>query len=109
MEEALSKCINSFNQKGLWKGINIIGTSLSITHSLFVDDTLLFGSSTYQEAQSMKKAIDLYTQVSSQCINATKSKINVFITSQFSSQRIICLLGLIIYLLLILVFPFLWD
>jgi hypothetical protein len=93
MAEALSRLINSFNQKGLWKGINIIGTSLSITHSLFADDTLLFGSSTYQEAQSMKKAIDLYTQVSGQCINATKSKIYVFNTSQLVSQRIIHLLG----------------
>lgn len=93
MAEALSRLINSFNQKGLWKGINIIGTSLSVTHSLFADDTLLFGSSTYQEAQSMKKAIDLYTQVSGQCINATKSKIYVFNTSQLVSLRIICLLG----------------
>ena len=93
MAEALSRLINSFNKKWLWKGINIIGTSLSITHSLFVDDTLLFGSSTYQEAQSMKKAIDLYTQVLGQCINATKSKIYVFNTSQLVTQRIIHLLG----------------
>jgi hypothetical protein len=50
MEQAFRRLINSFNQKGLWKGINIMGTSLPITHSLFVDDTLLFGSSTYQEA-----------------------------------------------------------
>ena len=93
MVEAQNILINSFNKKGLWKGINIVGASLSITHSLFVDDTLLFGSSTYQEAQSMKKFIDLYTQVSGQCINATKSKIYVFNTSQLVSQRIIYLLS----------------
>ena len=66
---------------------------MSITHSLFVDYTLLFGSSTYQEAKSMKKTIDLYTQVLGQCINATKSKFCGVNTPHLVTQRIICLLG----------------
>jgi hypothetical protein len=41
----------------------------------------------------MKKAIDLYTQFSGQCVNATKSKIYVFNTSKLVTQRIILLLG----------------
>ena len=74
MAEAFSRTIRHYHILGKWKGENIIGTSISITHSLFADDTLLFGFSSLQEARSIKHVRDLYTTVSGQQISIPKLK-----------------------------------
>ena len=38
-------------------------TSITVTHSLFADDTLLFGTSNVKEANHIKYALDLYSKV----------------------------------------------
>ena len=64
MVEAFSRTIRHYHLLGKWKGANITGTSLSITHSLFVDDTLLFGISQVLETRQIKNILELYSDVS---------------------------------------------
>ena len=45
MAEAFCRAISHQHMLNKWKGALISGTNISITHSLFVDDTLLFGLS----------------------------------------------------------------
>lgn len=54
MVEALSTSIQAKHSLGLLKGVQILVTSILNTHSLFVDDTLLFGETSIQEAKSVK-------------------------------------------------------
>lgn len=68
-------------KKGLWQGPKIAGTSISITHSLFEDGTLLFGRAVVQEAKQLKQILDLYTSVSGQKNNAQKSKVFILNTN----------------------------
>ena len=64
MAEAFSRTIRHYHLLGKWKGENITGTSISITHSIFADDTLLFGISQVSEARQIKKILELYSDVS---------------------------------------------
>ena len=63
MAKAFSRTIRHYHLLGKWKGASIIGTSISITHSLFADDTLLFGISQVSEAKKIKKILDFYSDV----------------------------------------------
>ncbi|XP_057822586.1 uncharacterized protein LOC131034982 [Cryptomeria japonica] len=87
MAEAFSRIIKSKHGQGLWRGARIEGTSVSVTHSLFVDATLLFGKSNVQEAKHIRQTLDLYMAVSSQRINAQKSKIYVFNTNDVITRK----------------------
>ena len=44
MAKAFSKIIKHYHLMGKWKGAKIGGTSILVTHYLFTNDTLLFGS-----------------------------------------------------------------
>lgn len=72
MAEAFSRSITRQHKINKWHGAHISGTNISITHSLFAYDTLLFGLSNVQEAQKIKHVLNLYSLVSSQAINAQK-------------------------------------
>lgn len=48
--EAFSRSISFARESGLWKGISIPHMTMSHTHCLFADDTLLFGKATMGEA-----------------------------------------------------------
>ena len=93
MADAFSRFITRSSQLGLWQGILIPRTSITVTHSLFADDTLLFGMSNVKEANHIKYSLDLYLEVSSQRINASKSKIFIFNTNDAVAQRISSTLG----------------
>ena len=51
MVEALSRTIKQHHLYEKWKGAKIEGTSISVMHSLFANDTLLFGSSLVSKAK----------------------------------------------------------
>lgn len=55
--EPFSKTIKHQNDIGKWQGANISRTNISITHSLFLNDTLLFGLSSIQEASQIKHVL----------------------------------------------------
>lgn len=66
---------------------------MSVTHSLFADDTLLFGKANVQEAKKIRQTLDLYMAVSGQRINAQKYKIYVFNTNDIVTRNIVDSLG----------------
>ena len=68
-------------------------STISITHSLFADDTLLFGFSSLQEARSIKHVLDLYSAVSGQQISIPKSKVYIFFTTKIILDKIANILG----------------
>lgn len=78
MVEAFSRIIKSKQDQELWRGAHIESTSVSVTHSLFVDDTLLFGKANVQEAKQIRQTLYLYMAVLGQRINAQKTKIYFF-------------------------------
>ena len=93
MAEAFSREISHQHVLQNWKGVLISGTNISITHSLFADDTLLFGLSDVQEAHQILYTLDLYSVVSGQLINAQKSKIYFFNTKKLISKKVKRILG----------------
>ena len=46
-----------------WNGKKIESTIISIMHSLFANDTLVFGASIVSEAKRIKKNLFLYLEV----------------------------------------------
>ncbi|XP_059073808.1 uncharacterized protein LOC131874443 [Cryptomeria japonica] len=61
LAEALSRAISDARSSGLWNGIRIDGYPTSQSDCLFADDTLLFGSSSLEEARVIKKIINDYS------------------------------------------------
>ena len=88
MVEAFSRAIIQSQQLELWKGIQFGGNYLVVTHSLFVDDTLLFGYANINEAKHIKYLLDQYSLISGHKINMFKSKISFFNTTPPIVQRI---------------------
>lgn len=93
MAESFSGLIKSNHDRGLWQGIHLPNTSISVTHSLFVDDTLLYVKSSVQEAIQMKKALELYTSLLGQQINTHKSIIYILNTKAPIRKNTIKTLG----------------
>ena len=66
-----------------------MGKELTITHSLFADDTLLFGLASIKEEKYIKFVLDLYKKLSGQKISNAKSKVFLFHT-RANVGKIIC-------------------
>jgi hypothetical protein len=61
VEEGLSQLIATYKRDGFVKGIKM-GTSISLSHLLFVDDAILFGAGTRREEKKVKKKSKLIKQ-----------------------------------------------
>ena len=72
MSNAFSGTIKFQHELRKWQGAHIIATNISITHSLFVDDSLLFRLLQVQEDQQVKHSLTHYSDGSRQKINAQK-------------------------------------
>lgn len=82
MVESLGRLINRAREKALLVGIKITSNMEPITHQQFVDDTMLFGSSSHMEAYGIKNILNNYTNISDQEINTIKSNITFFNTNK---------------------------
>lgn len=60
LAESFSWAIKVAKLKNLWLGVKILGVPGSISHCLFVDDTLLFGQASMQEALVINEVIQNY-------------------------------------------------
>lgn len=89
----LSRSIKQYHRDGQWKGISIPKTHIHVTHSLFVDDMILFGLAANSEATDIKATLDTYMKYSNQKINSKNSKIYVFNSDQNLTKSIIDILG----------------
>lgn len=92
MAESLGRVINWAREKGQLVGIKITSNMEPITHQQFVDDTMLFGSSSHMEAKRIKKILNNYTSISGQEINTMKSNITFFNTNNKLRTRILKIL-----------------
>ena len=70
--EGLSLLIKDARNNGKIRGIKI-SSQLSLTHLLFVDDVIMFGSGTFEEWVAFKVILDTFCAASGMCINMDKS------------------------------------
>lgn len=93
MMEALSRQISKIKNNGGWKGIEITRNIPTVSHQLFVDDTILYGAASIEEAQGIKEILEKYCAKSGQQINARKSNIYFVNTPKGLQQRISNVMG----------------
>lgn len=89
MAKALGRTITTEKERGNIDGITITSQLDPTTHQHFVDDTLLYGSSSRKEERIFKKILETYTKASGQEINSNKSKIFFFNTDR-ETEKDIC-------------------
>eukprot|EP00253_Pinus_taeda_P012157 PITA_12157 len=91
MAEGLGRSLHSAIQSNALKGISLHGAP-TVSHQQFVDDNMIFGHSSVQEARSLNSLLNTFSTASGACINRIKSQIfffNTHLTSQRSIARIL--------------------
>jgi exonuclease III len=80
MAEGLSRSIQAALRNNLLTGLPLHGLSPPISHSQFVDDTLLMGSPTAREANALSEILQLFSDASGLECNKDKSQVFFFNT-----------------------------
>jgi hypothetical protein len=93
MAEGLSRSIHAAIESKLLTGLPLHGISPPISHSQFVDDTLLMGSPTVREANSISDLLQTFSDASGLDCNKEKSQIFFFNTPLLVQRHISGLLG----------------
>ncbi|XP_057452127.1 uncharacterized protein LOC130743933 [Lotus japonicus] len=75
--EVFSALINRSIASKALSGIKIARNAPVISHLLFVDDSILFGRATVQEAECLKEILVTYERASGQVVNLDKSMLSV--------------------------------
>jgi exonuclease III len=78
LAEGLSRSIHAAIEQNLLTGLPLHGISPPISHSQFVDDTLLMGSPTVREASSLQEILQTFSEASGLDCNKDKSQIFFF-------------------------------
>eukprot|EP00253_Pinus_taeda_P023191 PITA_23191 len=92
MAEGLGRSINSAIRSQTLKGINL-HRAPTISHQQFVDDNMIFGHSSVQEARTLNTLLDNFSKASGALINKVKSQIFFFNTHQTTQRVIARILG----------------
>lgn len=92
MAEGLGRCINSAILSRNLKGINL-HQAPTISHQQFVDDNMIFGHSSVQEARTLISLLDNFSKSSGALINKVKSQIFFFNTHPTTQRAIAHILG----------------
>ena len=71
--EGFSSLLAKIEGEGRIHGVSICRRAPSISHLLFVDDSLLFCQANQEEVQDISKVLQTYVVSSGQCINFEKS------------------------------------
>ncbi|KAL0409763.1 UNVERIFIED_CONTAM: putative mitochondrial protein [Sesamum radiatum] len=74
-QEAFSCLIQRAEEQGVVQGIPVSPEAPSISHLLFVDDTLLFCEATDRQLDGIRSILRLYSEASGQEVNLSKSSI----------------------------------
>jgi hypothetical protein len=93
LAEGLSRSIHAAIETKLLTGLSLHGISPPISHSQFVDDTLLMGSPTVREANSLLDILQTFSDASGLDCNKDKSQIFFFNTPPPVQCHIYGLLG----------------
>ena len=70
--KGLGILLNNAKDEGLIKGIKVVG-SISLSHTLFVDDVMIFGKGIYDEWLCIKGITDLFCTTSGMSFSPLKS------------------------------------
>lgn len=92
MAEGLSFLLHHAVSSHALKGISLHGLH-PLSHQQFVDDTMLFGHPSSQEAKSFKALLCLFSEASGTSINASRSQLFFFNTPAATQRNIVCILG----------------
>eukprot|EP00253_Pinus_taeda_P013020 PITA_13020 len=92
MVEGLSRLLHHAVSSKAVKGLGLHGLN-PLSHQQFVDDTMLFGHSSSQEAKAFKSLFSLFSEASSTSINASKSQLFFFNTPVSTQRNIARILG----------------
>lgn len=95
MAEGLGRLIKHVLHTQNLRGISVHQTS-AITHQQFVDDNMLFGHPSVQEAHTLKSLLDTFSRASGTTIHIVKSQIFFFHTPSVTQRNIAKILGFII-------------
>jgi hypothetical protein len=88
MAEGLNRSIHAALENNQLTGLPLHGLSPPISHSQFVDDTLLMGSPTAREANSLKGILQIFSDASGLECNKDKSHIFFFNTPPGSASHL---------------------
>jgi len=98
MAEGLSGLLHSAISSHTLKGISLHGLP-PISHQQFVDDNMLFGHPSAQEASAFKSLLNLFSEASGTTINASKSQLFFFHTPTLTQRNVARILGFLIAVL----------
>ena len=73
--EGFTSLLTKAEEKGKLHGVSICRRAPSVSHLLFVDDSLLFCQATHDEVRTILEVLQLYADSSGQCINMEKSSV----------------------------------
>lgn len=92
MAEGLGRHIKHALHSQQLKGISVHNTPAT-SHQQFVDDTMLFGYPSVQEASHLKDHLNDFSEASGTHVNCSKSQIFFFHTPPSVKLAVICILG----------------
>ena len=75
------------------KGLKFLDTGLSMSHQKFMDDNILFGHPSFQEARAFKSLLNTFSEASGTSVNPAKSQIFFFNTPAITQASIARILG----------------
>ena len=93
MAEGLRWLLQSKVKHGELRGIRLTDSLEAQTHQQFVDDTMLMGHPSVQEAHSFKSCLNLFSKASSLVINQAKSQVFFLNTAPATQRNILRILG----------------
>jgi ribonuclease HI len=93
MAEGLSRSIHAAIASNLLTGLPLHGISPPISHSQFVDDTLMMGTPTAREANSLLSILQTFSEASGMDCNKDKSQIFFFNTPPPIQRHVSDILG----------------
>eukprot|EP00253_Pinus_taeda_P026927 PITA_26927 len=92
MAEGLGRCIKNAIQTQELKGITL-HQAPTVSHQQFVDDNMIFGYPSVQEARALNSLLLLFSKASGTLINSVKSQIFFFNTHPTTQRAIARILG----------------
>eukprot|EP00253_Pinus_taeda_P030654 PITA_30654 len=92
MAEGLGRSLQAALQSDALKGISLHGAP-TVSHQQFVDDNMIFGHPSVQEARALNSLLNIFSTASGACINRIKSQIFFFNTHPTTQRSIARILG----------------
>jgi len=93
MAEVMNKLLQKASQMALFKGLQVGGTNVTLTHLQFVDDTLLFCEANEEYLQNIKGMLLSFQAFSGLAVNYSKYGLIVFGKDEYWANEMATKLG----------------